>query len=139
MGSQPNAAITLSLSVQATNYEDSLQFTSTVGSYSTDLNGISSSLWAYLYQVQGSSNLATPNTTVKFITGVIRIADVTAPRTPYGAYTTYVGGTPVATFQENQHFRWNFQLGPFDFQDQPSLEAALLAQFAQAQAFTPNY
>lgn len=139
MGAQASAAITISLSVNATNYEDSLQFSSTVGNYVTDCGNIASSLWQYLYQVQGSANLATPNTTVKFITGLVRIADVTAPRSPYGSYTTYNGASPVATFQENQHFRWNFQLGPYDFQDQPSLNAALQAQVAQAIAFTPNY
>lgn len=137
MGSYPSAAIAVSLSVNATNYEDSVQFSTTVGNYATDALNMASSLWAYLYGMTGVQ--ATPSTTLSFITGVVRIADVTAPRTPYGAYTTYVGASPVATFQENQHFRWNFQLGPYDFQDQPSLGAALTANIAQAVAFTPNY
>jgi cephalosporin-C deacetylase-like acetyl esterase len=137
MGTQPSAAIVVSLSVQATNYEDTLQFNSTVGSYTTDALNMASSLWQYLNNVTGVA--ATPNTTLKFIVGMVRINDVTAPRTPYGMYTTYVNGAPVATFQENAHFRWNFQLGPYDFQDQPSLAAALTANIAQAVAFTPNY
>lgn len=137
MGTQPTAAITVSLSVNATNYEDSLQFTSTVGNYVSDAGNMASSLWQYLYTMTGAA--ATPNTSFKFIHGLVRIADVTAPRTPYGSYTTYVGSSPVSTFQENQHFRWNFQLGPYDFQDQPTLNAALAANIAQAIAFTPNY
>lgn len=144
MGTQPAAAITLSLAVNATNYEDTLQYTSTVGTFAADSLVIASSVWAYLYSA--TQVLATPNTTIKWINGNVRITDVTAPRTPFGAYTTYplggggnVNNNPLATFQENQHFRWNFTLGPFDFQDQPSLAAALSAQIAQAVAFTPNY
>lgn len=142
MGSQSSAKVWLSLSVNATNYEDTLQYTSTVGTYATDVGPIASSIWVYLYNIQGS--LATPSTTFKWINGLVRIDDVTAPRTPYGAYTTNNGpgvnqGAPTATFQENQHFRYNFHLGPFDFTDQASLASALSAQVAQAVAFTPNY
>ena len=143
MGSYPTAPVFISLAVNATNYEDTLQYTTTFGTYTSDCNVIASSIWAYLYAIQGGT-LATPNTTVKWINGVIRTNDVTAPRAPFGAYTVENGpgvnaGAPLATFQENQHFRYNFTLGPFDFQDQPSLSLALQAQVAQAEAFTPNY
>lgn len=138
MGSYPSAVMNIDLTVNATNFEDSVHYSTTVGTFASDCNQIASSLWAYLYSVQGGT-LATPSTTISFIPGLIRIQDVTAPRTPYGYSTSYVNGEAVATAIENQHFRYSFHLGPNDFSSQPTLATALANACQAAQAFTPNY